>query len=92
MRYECDGHHLPRQCNKNFYDAIKFFQGKKVVNTPLHVKDVQADENGVHILPQEQDVEDLTTPQNSFLQDLLGEDFVLEEYANQVQQTIIHGV
>jgi hypothetical protein len=20
-----DSHHLPRQCNKNFYDAIKFF-------------------------------------------------------------------
>ncbi len=49
------------------------------------MKDVQANENGVHILPQEQDVEDLTTPQNSFLQDLLGKDFVLEEHANQVQ-------
>ncbi len=55
------------------------------MNTPLHVKDVHANENGVHILPQKQDLEDLTTAQNSFLQDLLGEDFVLEEHANQGQ-------
>jgi hypothetical protein len=34
---ECNKHHLPRQFNKEFYDAIESFQGERVVNKPLHV-------------------------------------------------------
>jgi hypothetical protein len=37
---EHDKHHLPHQFNKEFYEAIDFFQGEQIINASLHMKDL----------------------------------------------------
>jgi hypothetical protein len=42
---ECDKLHLPRQFDYEFYEMIGTIQGKRSVNKPIHVKDLQANGN-----------------------------------------------
>jgi hypothetical protein len=46
-----DKHHLPRQFNEEFYDAIESFQGERVVAKPLHVRNIHAEGDGLYIPP-----------------------------------------
>jgi hypothetical protein len=43
---ECDQYHLPRQFNKGFYKVIEPFQGKQIINSLIHMKDLQAKGDG----------------------------------------------
>jgi hypothetical protein len=40
-----------KEFNKEFYDAIESFQGKRVVNKPLDVRDVHVEGDGLYIPP-----------------------------------------
>jgi len=42
---ECDKHYLQRHFN--YYNVIEVFQGERIINAFLHMKDVHVDENGV---------------------------------------------
>jgi hypothetical protein len=39
---ECERNHLLRQFNKKYYEGTKTFQGKQIINAPIHLQDVQA--------------------------------------------------
>lgn len=39
--------HLPCLYNREYYKLIKAFQGEKVVNVPLHAKDVNVEGDGI---------------------------------------------
>jgi hypothetical protein len=34
--------HIPKQFNKDCYNVIKTFQGKRIINVPLHAWELQA--------------------------------------------------
>lgn len=64
---------------KECYDAIKTSQGKQVINTPIHVSNLQV-KGHANYVPQvpesdSQDNQDFAMPQ-PFMQELLGNDFV----------------
>lgn len=37
---ECERNHLPRQFNKKYYEGIETFQGERIINAPIHLKDL----------------------------------------------------
>jgi hypothetical protein len=41
--------HLPRQFNKNYYNAIEMFQGERTIDGPLHIKDLHALRDNVYM-------------------------------------------
>jgi hypothetical protein len=64
---------------KKCYDAIKTFQGKRIINAPIHVQNLQI-KGHVKYVPQvpkndTQNNQDSTMP-HSFMQELLGTNFV----------------
>lgn len=78
-------HHFPRQFNREFYDVI---QGERMINTPRHVKDVQAEGDGVYTPPNGHDIKDsFILLQASMMQELMGDDYMLDEQANDEPQT-----
>ncbi len=82
---ECDKHRLPRQFNPIYSNAIEVFQGERIINVPLHVRDVHVDGDGVFVGPhEEQDQEDGTKnqPHCSFMQDLCDDYIHGENYAS----------
>jgi hypothetical protein len=48
---ECKRNHLPHQFNIKYYDAIEVFQGKCVINAPIHVWDLQVNRDANYIAP-----------------------------------------
>lgn len=78
---ECDKFHLPRQFGCEFYEAIDMFQGKKNVNKPIHVKDLQASGNVNYItsIAKSQEDQELVQPQRTFMHKILGDDYVADE-------------
>jgi hypothetical protein len=76
---ECNKHHLPRQFNLEFYNAIESFQEKWAMNKALHVQNIHVERDGVYIPPLEEHTLDSFIAQTSMLQDLLGDNMSLEE-------------
>jgi hypothetical protein len=78
---ECDKLHLPRQIDYEFYEVIDVFQGEKSVNKPIHVKDLQVDENVNYIalIAKSQEDQELPQPQRTFMQNFFGDDYVVDE-------------
>jgi len=72
--------HLPNWYIENYYDAIKALQGEKRINVPIHVKDLQAEGDGIYASQKEEEEHFPTQPTTqSLMQKLLVEDDVLEE-------------
>jgi hypothetical protein len=42
---------LPLQSNQKYYDFIEAFKGERVVNIPLHTKDVNVEGDGIYKSP-----------------------------------------
>jgi hypothetical protein len=80
-----DKDHLPRQFNKEFYDVIESFQGQRTLNKPLHVWDIHVEGNDVYIPPPKKHTPKFPIVQTSLLQDLLGDNYILEDNASQGQ-------
>jgi hypothetical protein len=49
--------HLFRVFNREYYESIDVFQGKKVINAPMHVRDVNVEGDAVYI-PLAQETQD----------------------------------
>ncbi len=45
---ERDRFHLPKQYNEDYYNVIEAFQGERRINVPIHVRDLQAEGDGVY--------------------------------------------
>jgi len=41
--------YLPRQFNKNYYNAIEMFQGERTLDAPSHIKDLHASRDNVYM-------------------------------------------
>jgi hypothetical protein len=76
---EHDKHHLPRQFNLEFYDSIESFQEEWATNKPLHVRNIHAERDCVYIPPLEEHTLNSPIVRISMLQDLLGDNYALEE-------------
>jgi hypothetical protein len=58
-----------------------------MINTLGHVKDVQVEGDGVYTPPSGQDIEDgFIVPQTSMMQELMGDDYMLDEQADDEPQ------
>jgi hypothetical protein len=62
-----DKHHLPRQFNKEFYDAIESFQGERTMNKPLHVRNIHVEGDGIYVPPPEEHTPKLLVAQTFML-------------------------
>jgi hypothetical protein len=73
--------HLRKRYVEDYYNVIKALQGEKRINVPIHVKDLQAEGDGIYASQREEKEEHfLTQPTTqSLMQELLAEDDVLEE-------------
>ncbi len=79
---EWDRYHLPRESNKEFYEAIKAFQSKWIINVLIRMKDLQAEGDGNFVTSmfetntqEEQDF----AQHRYFTKELLGDDNIIEE-------------
>jgi hypothetical protein len=83
---ECDKHYL--QHHFNCYNAIEAFQGERIINALLHMKDVHVDRNGVllrHMKNPKKKDETQSQPHCFFMEDLC-DDYVFGKKSRGVQQ------
>ncbi len=65
------------------YDGIESFQREWITNTPLHLQDIHAKEDGVCIPSLEEHTLDSLIAQTSMPQDLLKDNYVRKKNASQ---------
>jgi hypothetical protein len=78
---EQDRLHLPKQYIDDYYNVIEAFQGKRRINVPIHVRDLQAKGDGIYAPEKEEKEEHFPTQPatRSLMQKLFVEDHILEE-------------
>ncbi len=89
--------HLPKQFNEDCYNhVICAFQGERSINVVIHVKDFNAQGDGVYTQQnEEQQEKHFPMPSfHSFMQEFLGKDNVLKDSQDvqQVNTCINHGI